>query len=135
MPCHCSRQISRRRGPKANAPQKLSSNVRCHCSLRRTYQKRETPIREALQVLEHAELVFITVDSERPDKWTATSSGLAALARGKDVVRQHISERTGAAPPPKPIVERLQELDNLRSTGLISEAEYTSKRGPIIDEL
>ena len=75
------------------------------------------------------------VDSERPDKWTATSSGLAALARGKDVVRQHISERTGAAPPPKPIAERLQELDNLRSTGVISEAEYTSKRGQIIDEL
>lgn len=99
------------------------------------YQKLEAPIREALQVLEHAEFVYITVDSERPDKWTATSSGLAALARGKDVVRQHISERTGAVPPPKPIAERLQELDNLRSTGVISEAEYTSKRGQIIDEL
>ena len=99
------------------------------------YQKIDAAIREALQVLEHAELVYISVDSDQPDKWTATGAGLAALARGKDVVRQHITERTGTASPPKPIDERLQELDNLRSTGVISEAEYNTKRGQIIDEI
>jgi hypothetical protein len=99
------------------------------------YQKIDAAIREALQVLEHAELVYITVDSDRPDKWTATGAGLAALARGKDVVRQHITERARTASPPKPIAERLQELDNLRSTGVISEAEYNTKRGQIIDEI
>jgi hypothetical protein len=80
-------------------------------------------------------LVYSTVDSDRPDKWTATGAGLAALARGKDIVRQHITERAGTASPPKPIAERLQELDNLRSTGVISEAEYNTKRGQIIDEI
>lgn len=58
-------------------------------------EKLRDPILEALQVLEHAELVRITVDSDRADNWRATRSGLAALAGGKDVVRQRITMRPG----------------------------------------
>jgi hypothetical protein len=96
-------------------------------------QKLEAPVREALQILEHAELVYLTVESERPEKCTITGRGLQALRGGKDAVRQRISERNGATTPSS--AQRLQELEALRSTGAISEAEYTTKRAQIIDEI
>ena len=105
------------------------------------YPRLEAPVREALQVLEHAELLYITVEAESADKWTATRSGLEALRGGEDVVRQRIRERSGSAEPanagpPQPSTgQRLQELESLRSTGVISEAEYTAKREQIINEL
>ncbi|VEG51951.1 Conserved membrane protein of uncharacterised function [Mycolicibacterium aurum] len=41
-----------------------------------------------------------------------------------------------AAPPPEPtIAQRLQQLDTLRATGSITDAEYTAKRTQIIAEL
>ena len=95
-------------------------------------------MREALQVLEHAELVYLTVESEGPDNWRATRSGLAALAGGSNVVTQRITERTSAAPvspPAQSTAHRLQELEGLRATGVISQAEYTAKRERIIDEI
>lgn len=103
------------------------------------YPKLETPVREALQVLEHAELLYLTVAEESADKWTATRLGLEALRGGKDVVTQRIKERggVGAAPaaPQASTGQRLQELEGLRSTGAISEAEYAAKREQIINEL
>jgi hypothetical protein len=40
-----------------------------------------------------------------------------------------------AAPSQPPITQRLQELATLPATGVISDAEYTSKREQIISEL
>jgi hypothetical protein len=39
------------------------------------------------------------------------------------------------APPRPPVAQRLQELETLRTTGVISDAEYTLKREQIISEL
>ncbi len=38
-------------------------------------------------------------------------------------------------PPQPPIAQRLQELETLRATGAISDAEYTVKRERIIDQI
>ncbi|MEZ0349249.1 hypothetical protein [Mycobacterium sp. pR1184] len=48
---------------------------------------------EAMQVLEHAELVRVTQRGDRSSHWNATRSGTAALADG--TVRQQIEVRTG----------------------------------------
>jgi hypothetical protein len=40
-----------------------------------------------------------------------------------------------SAPPEPSTAQRLQELETLRATGAISEAEYTAKRQQIIAEL
>ncbi len=57
----------------------------------------EAPILEAMQLLEHAELVYVRqishVNGERG--WCATRFGLATLANGNDAVRQRIQDRTG----------------------------------------
>ena len=59
------------------------------------------PIREAVQLLEHAELVYVRYLGSEYDGvdhwagWSATRLGLAALAGGKDAVRQRIKDRTG----------------------------------------
>lgn len=66
------------------------------------------------------------------------------MAGGKVAVKQRIENGTGAAPavaPPAttstrlPTAQRLQELEALRATGAISDAEYLAKRKQIIDEL
>jgi hypothetical protein len=54
-----------------------------------------TPIREAVQLLEHAELVFVSNASTDDPYWRATRLGLATLASGKAAVRQRIKDRTG----------------------------------------
>jgi hypothetical protein len=57
------------------------------------------PIREAMQLLEHAELVYVSRMSEYVDpqniQWKATRLGLATVAAGKSAVRQRIKDRTG----------------------------------------
>jgi hypothetical protein len=40
-----------------------------------------------------------------------------------------------AAPPQQSIAERLQELETLRTSGAVTEQEYTSKRAQIISEI
>lgn len=103
------------------------------------------PILEAVQVLQHAELIYESKHhSEVTAYWSATQSGLAALANGD--YRQRIKDRTGAAsrppaapaavtPPQQTIAERLQQLETLRATGVIPDAEYTAKREQIINEI
>ena len=49
---------------------------------------------EAIQLLEHSELVYVRVVSDER-RWSATRLGLATLADGKDAVRQRIRDRTG----------------------------------------
>ena len=39
------------------------------------------------------------------------------------------------APPPPSTAQRLQELETLRATGTITDAEYTAKRQQIISDL
>jgi hypothetical protein len=39
------------------------------------------------------------------------------------------------APPQPSVAQRLQELESLRASGVISDAEYTAKRGQIIDQI
>jgi hypothetical protein len=41
----------------------------------------------------------------------------------------------GAAPGPPPIAERLAELDALRAQGVLTDAEYNSRRAQIISEI
>ena len=58
------------------------------------------PLLEAVQLLQHAELI---VNTYTPDTsyiqdeptWSATRLGLAALASGKAMVTQRIKDRTG----------------------------------------
>jgi hypothetical protein len=54
---------------------------------------------EAVQLLEHAELVYLYLMREFTTGgnggWSATQLGLATLAKGKDAVRQRIKDRTG----------------------------------------
>lgn len=99
---------------------------------------------EAIQLLEHAELVYENRRTEQNDYWSATQLGLATLASGKAAVRQRVKDGTGAASaigpstvtPPRPsVAQRLQELENLRATGVISDAEYTAKRAQVIGEI
>jgi hypothetical protein len=53
------------------------------------------PISEALQLLEHSELLYTSRRGER-QHWNATRLGLAMVASGKPAVRQRITDRTGA---------------------------------------
>ncbi len=51
------------------------------------------PIEEAVQLLEHSELVYkMATDSEA---WRPTRLGLTTSSQGKDAVRQRIKDRTG----------------------------------------
>jgi hypothetical protein len=51
------------------------------------------PIEEAMQLLEHSEMVFKMASEQ--ECWRATRLGLATFAAGKDAVRQRIKDRTG----------------------------------------
>ena len=52
----------------------------------------ERPVREALQVLEHAELIYLSrMDS--PPHWRITRLGTLCLNEGDDAVRQCIEDR------------------------------------------
>jgi len=56
----------------------------------------EIPVCEALQLLEHAELVCgFHRDAVAVWVWRATRLGLATMANGKHAVRQRIKDRTG----------------------------------------
>jgi hypothetical protein len=63
----------------------------------RTEKLAHWPIREAMQLLEHSELVCIAWwgESSAHAEWRATQLGLATLAGGKAAVRQRIKDRTG----------------------------------------
>lgn len=50
---------------------------------------------EAIQLLEHSELVYVVWIVDNEIKWRATRLGLATLATGKDAIRQRIKDRTG----------------------------------------
>jgi hypothetical protein len=54
------------------------------------------PVLEAVQLLEHAELILIADFTDSgTSHWSATRFGLATLAEGKHAVRQRIKDRTG----------------------------------------
>jgi hypothetical protein len=104
------------------------------------YRNLDGRLLEAVQLLQHAELIYESKHTEVTAYWSATQSGLAALANGD--YRQRIQDRTnaapasaGVAPPLQSTTERLQELEALRATGVISDAEYTAKREQIIGEI
>jgi hypothetical protein len=96
-----------------------------------------------VQLLQHAELIYESKHTLVTAYWSATQSGLAAIANGD--YRQRIKDRTGAAsrppvspaadPPPQTITERLQQLETLRATAVISHAEYMAKREQVINEI
>jgi hypothetical protein len=50
---------------------------------------------EAVQLLEHSELVYVRFVADNDFRWSATRLGLTTLARGKAAVRQRITDRTG----------------------------------------
>ncbi len=55
----------------------------------------EGPILEAIQLLEHAELIYESSDGASTKIWTPTRLGSATLASGKAAIRQRIKDRTG----------------------------------------
>lgn len=54
------------------------------------------PITEAIQLLEHSELVYIRWIQDDEIRWSATRLGMATLADGKPALRQRIKDRTGS---------------------------------------
>jgi hypothetical protein len=75
-----------------------SVNISRNMSLRQEAEKEVgSTLREAMQLLEHAELVCVAWWGEfsAHAEWSATRLGLAALSTGKDDVRQRIRDRTG----------------------------------------
>lgn len=50
---------------------------------------------EAIQLLEHSELLYARWIQDNESRWNATRLGLATLADGKAAVRQRIKDRTG----------------------------------------
>jgi hypothetical protein len=57
------------------------------------YKKLAGPVREAMQVLEHAELVYLNVRTDSPDRWHATSAGMEALAQGQHAIELRVAQR------------------------------------------
>jgi len=92
---------------------------------------RAEPIMEILQILRaHHVPADGTVDLR---------SDPAVRQQVMAVVRRAAAAQAPAAPSPPPAApsaaQRLQELETLRATGTITEAEYTAKRAQIIAEL
>lgn len=52
-------------------------------------------ILEALQLLEHSELLYVRWITDNEFRWSATRLGLTTLATGKSAIRQRIKDRTG----------------------------------------
>lgn len=52
-------------------------------------------ISEAVQLLEHSELIYLRWFASDYPVWSVTRLGLATLNSGKDAVRQRVKERTG----------------------------------------
>ncbi|WP_433566817.1 hypothetical protein ACQP1O_17490 [Nocardia sp. CA-151230] len=61
----------------------------------RVYEQLHRPMREALQLLEHAELIYVGWIEAAYAAWSGTRLGRAVLANGKAAVRQRIFDRTG----------------------------------------
>jgi hypothetical protein len=105
----------------------------------------ETPVREALQVLEHAELIYVSKMWDAHPYFRATRLGLLTLDQGDASVRQCIEDRIAApapavgapagTPPWQSTAQRLQELEALRATGAISNVEYSAKREQVINDI
>jgi hypothetical protein len=75
-----------------------STNIPMNMYLGREAEKQVgSTLREAMQLLEHAELVCVAWwgESSPRAQWSPTRLGLAALSAGKDAVRQRIRDRTG----------------------------------------
>jgi hypothetical protein len=75
-----------------------STNIPMNTFLRREAEKQVgSTLREAMQLVEHAELVCVAWWGEYSASavWSATRLGRATLSAGKDAVRQRIRDRTG----------------------------------------
>jgi hypothetical protein len=75
-----------------------STNITGNNFLRQDAEKQVGwTLREAMQLLEHAELVCVAWWGEYTAhaEWSATRLGLATFSTGKDAVRQRIRDRTG----------------------------------------
>lgn len=53
------------------------------------------PIMEAVQLLEHSELLYLRWITNDTPVWSVTRLGTSLLEAGKDAVRQRIKDRTG----------------------------------------
>ena len=52
-------------------------------------------VSEAVQLLEHSELIYLGWFSNDYPVWSVTRLGTATLGSGKDAIRQRIKDRTG----------------------------------------
>ncbi len=64
----------------------------------------------------------------------STQGVIDALTKSGPGVRATAAADAGA-PPQSSVAQRLQELESLRGTGVISDAEYTAKREQIINDI
>jgi hypothetical protein len=55
----------------------------------------KAPIMEAVQLLEHSELIYLRWITNDTPVWAVSRLGAATLGAGKDAVRQRIKNRTG----------------------------------------
>ena len=53
------------------------------------------PIMEAVQLLEHSELIYLRWITNDALVWSVTRLGTSTLGAGKDAIRQRIKDRTG----------------------------------------
>jgi hypothetical protein len=53
------------------------------------------PIMEAVQLLEHSELIYLRWIRNDTPVWSVTRLGTSTLGAGKDAIRQRIKDRTG----------------------------------------
>ncbi len=97
------------------------------------------PLMEILQILKANGIGMNNMIDLRNNP--AARQQVQAVVRRAAAAQQTPAAARGAAPyapppPPEPsAAQRLQELETLRATGVISEAEYTAKRQQIIADL
>jgi hypothetical protein len=53
------------------------------------------PIMEAVQLLEHSELIYLRWITNDAPVWSVTRLGTATLGAGEEAIRQRIKDRTG----------------------------------------
>jgi hypothetical protein len=84
-------------GPDKYETGVIEGSLRCWLGLWESqYRALDRPIDEAVQLLEHAELIYVRGISDAGSRyWCPTRFGLATFAQGKDAVRQRIKDRTG----------------------------------------
>jgi hypothetical protein len=93
------------------------------------------PIKDSLQLLEHANLVAMTPQSEGGTLWSITEAGEQALADGTAAQKLGLAGvdlETILASVGQPAAVRLRQLDDLRYQRLVSDADFEAAKAKIL---